>query len=87
MSSSSGIDRKALLYAIGNVSSSVSLVLVNKYVFAGGFRFPMTLTFFHFVFTVGFYRVLAALKMYEPALMRLENTSSGRGFSLKRVMR
>ena len=48
-------------------SSSVSLVLVNKYVFAGGFRFPMTLTFFHFVFTVGFYRLLAALKMYEPA--------------------
>ena len=45
------IDRAALAYAVGNVSSSVALVLINKWVFSGGFRFPMTLTFFHFVFT------------------------------------
>ena len=46
-------------YAIGNVASSVALVLVNKKVFAGGFHFPMTLSFFHFVFTVLWYQLLA----------------------------
>ena len=54
------IDRAALAYAVGNVSSSVALVLINKWVFSGGFRFPMTLTFFHFVFTDIFYRSLEA---------------------------
>ena len=54
------IDRAALGYAVGNVSSSVALVLINKWVFSGGFRFPMTLTFLHFVFTDLFYRALEA---------------------------
>jgi hypothetical protein len=47
----------ATAYAIGNVASSVALVLVNKKVFSGGFHFPMTLSFFHFVFTVFWYQV------------------------------
>ena len=55
-----------LLYAVGNVSCSVSLVLVNKLVFAGGFRFPMSLTFLHFGFTVLFYRAMAAAAFFEP---------------------
>ena len=49
----------AAAYAIGNVASSVALVLVNKKVFSGGFHFPMTLSFFHFVFTVIWYQLLA----------------------------
>ena len=49
----------AAAYAIGNVVSSVALVLVNKKVFSGGFHFPMTLSFFHFVFTVIWYQLLA----------------------------
>ena len=49
----------AAAYAIGNVASSVALVLVNKKVFSGGFHFPMTLSFFHFVFTVLWYQMLA----------------------------
>ena len=49
----------AAAYAIGNVASSVALVLVNKKVFSGGFAFPMTLSFFHFVFTVIWYQLLA----------------------------
>mmetsp|Transcript_21783 Transcript_21783/g.47637 ORF Transcript_21783/g.47637 Transcript_21783/m.47637 type:complete len:126 (+) Transcript_21783:110-487(+) len=57
----------ALLYALANVSCSVSLVLVNKLVFAAGFTFPMTLTCLHFGFTVVFYRLLAAFRLYEPA--------------------
>lgn len=36
----------AAAYAIGNVASSVAIVLVNKQVFKGGFHFPMTLSFF-----------------------------------------
>lgn len=58
------IDRAALGYAVGNVSSSVALVLINKWVFSGGFRFPMTLTFFHFVFTDLFYRALEAAGLF-----------------------
>ena len=58
------VDRAALAYAVGNVSSSVALVLINKWVFSGGFRFPMTLTFFHFVFTDLFYRSLAAAGLF-----------------------
>ena len=69
MSSSGGVDRAALGYAVGNVSSSVSLVLINKWVFNGGFMFPMTLTFFHFCFTVFFYRGLAAAGLFEPKSM------------------
>ena len=42
----------AALFAVGNVSSSVTLVLVNKLVFSKGFNFPMTLTTMHFIFTV-----------------------------------
>jgi len=58
----------ALGYAIGNVASSVALVLVNKKVFAGGFHFPMTLSFFHFVFTVIWYQLLAMAGAYsQPA--------------------
>jgi len=62
--SSSSVDRAALGYAVGNVSSSVALVLINKWVFSGGFRFPMTLTFFHFVFTDIFYRSLEAAGLF-----------------------
>lgn len=58
------IDRAALAYAVGNVSSSVALVLINKWVFSGGFHFPMTLTFFHFVFTDIFYRSLEAAGLF-----------------------
>ena len=49
----------AMAYAVGNVISSVALVLVNKKVFSGGFHFPMTLSSFHFVFTVIWYQLLA----------------------------
>ena len=56
----------ATVYAVGNVASSVALVLVNKKVFAGGFAFPMTLSFFHFVFTVGWYQLLAMCGAYSP---------------------
>jgi|EP00908_Phaeocystis_cordata_P027111 solute carrier family 35 protein E3 len=68
-SSSSSIDRTALGYAVGNVSSSVALVLINKWVFSGGFRYPMTLTFFHFVFTDLFYRALEAGGMFTRKAM------------------
>ena len=45
-------------YAVGNVLSSVAIVLVNKKVFAAGFHFPIALSFFHFCFTIVFYRFL-----------------------------
>ena len=61
----------ATLYAVLNVSSSVSLVLVNKIVFKEGFTFPMTLTCFHFGFTVVFYRMLRACGCFERAAMPL----------------
>lgn len=54
----------ATLYAVGNVASSVALVLVNKKVFAGGFHFPMSLSFFHFCFTVVWYQMLAMAGAY-----------------------
>lgn len=53
-------------FALGNVASSVALVLVNKKVFAGGFHFPMTLSFFHFIFTVVWYQLLAIVGQYSP---------------------
>lgn len=56
---------KTLMYALGNVSSSVCLVLLNKRVFSGGFHYPMTLSFFHFVFTIGFFEVLRVCSLYE----------------------
>ncbi len=55
----------ATVYAVGNVASSVALVLLNKKVFAGGFAFPMTLSFFHFCFTVIWYELLAAFGAYS----------------------
>mmetsp|Transcript_29595 Transcript_29595/g.62219 ORF Transcript_29595/g.62219 Transcript_29595/m.62219 type:complete len:128 (-) Transcript_29595:1186-1569(-) len=70
----------ALLYALENVSCSVSLVLVNKLVFAAGFTFPMTLTCLHFGFTVVFYRLLAAFRLYEPATA--QNFSSSEAFKM-----
>ena len=51
---------------MGNVASSVALVLVNKKVFSGGFAFPMTLSFFHFIFTVIWYQLLAFMGNYKP---------------------
>ena len=48
----------ASAYAVLNVAVSVALVLVNKRVFAGGFHFPMTLSFFHFLFTIAWYKML-----------------------------
>ena len=63
------IERMTLIYAIGNISSSVALVLVNKVVFAEGFKFPMSLTALHFGFTVLFYRALAALGVFEHVAM------------------
>jgi len=52
-------------FAIGNVLSSVAIVLVNKKVFAGGFHFPCTLSFFHFCFTVVFYKILKFCGLFE----------------------
>jgi len=52
-------------YAVGNVLSSVAIVLVNKKVFAGGFHFPLTLSFFHFCFTVVFYAFLRGIGLFE----------------------
>lgn len=54
----------ATIYAVGNVLSSVALVLVNKWVFQGGFHFPMTLSFFHFCFTVLWYQILLVMGVY-----------------------
>jgi solute carrier family 35 protein E3 len=53
-------------FALGNVASSVALVLVNKKVFAGGFHYPMSLSFFHFIFTVIWYQLLAVVGQYTP---------------------
>jgi len=52
-------------YAIGNVLSSVAIVLVNKKVFAAGFHFPFTLSFFHFCFTVVFYKLLWSCSFFS----------------------
>mmetsp|Transcript_21836 Transcript_21836/g.55582 ORF Transcript_21836/g.55582 Transcript_21836/m.55582 type:complete len:352 (+) Transcript_21836:70-1125(+) len=54
-----------LLYAVGNVTSSVTLVLLNKRVFSNGFYYPMTLSFFHFVFTIFFYEALRVCGVYK----------------------
>jgi len=62
-------------YAVGNILSSVALVLVNKQVFKAGFLFPMTLTTFHFGFTIGFYEMLrcgGAFENPDPPLPQLE---------------
>ena len=48
---------------------------MNKVVFARGFNYPMTVTCAHFTFTVVFYRVMRALKLFE---VRLE---SGQAFA------
>ena len=64
-----------LLYAVGNVTSSVTLVLLNKRVFSNGFFYPMTLSFFHFVFTIGFYEALRVCGVYvrpEQQMPRFE---------------
>ena len=60
-------DRRA--FAVGNVVSSVTLVLVNKLAFSAGFKFPITLSFCHFIFTVVFYRLLRCAGFYEDAAM------------------
>merc|ERR1712087_735063 len=52
-------------YAVGNVLSSVAIVLVNKKVFAAGFHFPFTLSFFHFCFTVLFYKLLSSCSFFS----------------------
>jgi len=52
-------------YAVGNVLSSVAIVLVNKKVFAAGFHFPFSLSFFHFCFTIVFYRLLLACGLFS----------------------
>ena len=54
----------AAAYAVGNVLSSVAIVLLNKRIFANGFHFPMTLTFFHFVFTFFWYKLLGFTGAY-----------------------
>ena len=60
-------------YAVGNVLSSVAIVLVNKKVFAAGFHFPFSLSFFHFCFTIVFYRLLLACGLFErPAMPMTE---------------
>ena len=56
----------AALYAVGNVVTSVAIVLVNKRAFAGGFKFPMTLTFLHFCFTIVWYKMLQYAAVYTP---------------------
>ena len=55
----------AAAFAVGNVLSSVSLVLGNKLVFSAGFKFPLSLSFCHFCFTVVFYRLLRCAGFYE----------------------
>ena len=60
------MDVGAVAFAVGNVSSSVILVLVNKQVFGAGFAFPVTLSFLHFCFTVIFYRLLQCLGVMQP---------------------
>jgi solute carrier family 35 protein E3 len=52
-------------YAVGNVLSSVAIVLVNKKVFAAGFHFPFSLSFFHFCFTMVFYRLLLVCGLFQ----------------------
>ena len=67
-------------YAIGNIVSSVALVLLNKQVFKGGFNFPMTLTAFHFVFTIFFYEMLryaGAFTRPSPDLPQIEKFKVG----------
>jgi len=67
-------------FALGNVASSVAIVLVNKKVFAGGFHFPCTLSFFHFCFTVVFYKLMAACALFEvpnPDLSQFEKFKVG----------
>ena len=67
-------------YAIGNILSSVALVLLNKQVFKGGFNFPMTLTAFHFVFTIAFYEMLryaGAFSRPSPDLPQIEKFKVG----------
>ena len=59
----------AAAFAVGNVVSSVTLVLVNKLAFSAGFKFPITLSFCHFIFTVVFYRLLRCAGFYEDAAM------------------
>lgn len=62
-------------YALANVVTSVALVLLNKKVFAKGFHFPLTLSFFHFCFTVVFYQLLlasAAFTMPQKTISGLE---------------
>ena len=57
------------MYAVGNVVSSVALVLLNKRVFSGGFVYPMTLSCFHFGFTIVFYQLLAMFNVFQkPAI-------------------
>ena len=56
-------------YAVGNVVTSVALVLLNKRVFSGGFIYPMTLSCFHFAFTIVFYQLLAMANFFQkPAI-------------------
>jgi len=54
-----------LAYAAGNVLSSVTLVLLNKRVFARGFFYPMSLSCFHFGFTIAFFQVLWLAGLYQ----------------------
>jgi solute carrier family 35 protein E3 len=62
-------DLVAMAYAVGNVISSVALVLLNKRVFSGGFVYPMTLSTFHFVFTIVFYQLLQMANFFsKPAI-------------------
>lgn len=67
-------------YAVGNVLSSVAIVLVNKKVFAAGFHFPFTLSFFHFCFTVVFYKFLHMCGLFsipEPDIPQSEKFKIG----------
>jgi len=70
----SGVDM-ACVYAVGNVVTSVALVLVNKKVFQGGFHFPMSLSFFHFCFTYLWYQILLVAGVYtkpDPGMSQFE---------------
>ena len=62
------------MYAVGNVASSVALVLLNKRVFAGGFYYPMTLSCFHFAFTIIFYQLLAAFDVFKKPAIDMPQT-------------
>ena len=60
------MDLAVLIGILGNVVSTVGVVLANKYLYAQlNFKFMVTLSFFHFMFTSLGTHVLLRLKFFE----------------------